>query len=141
MSIMVDTGAWYAVADSSDRHHGHATQFYVGNAGRVPLVTTDLILVETWALLNARLGRSAALTFWSTLRETRVPILNAEAVDLEAAWRIAQSYPDQTFSFVDCATFAQMERLGIADAFSFDSHYLIYRYGPHRQRALRRLPA
>jgi predicted nucleic acid-binding protein len=33
-----------------------------------------------------------------------------------------------------------MERLGIDEAFAFDSHFLVYRFGPRRQRAIRRLP-
>jgi hypothetical protein len=33
-----------------------------------------------------------------------------------------------------------MERLGIADAFAFDAHFLVYRFGPGRQRALRCFP-
>ena len=140
MSILVDTGAWYAVADSSDRHHETARRFYAEHAGHTPLETTDLILAETWTLLSSHLGRQAALTFWETLRETRTPILTAEQTDLEAAWRITQAYPDQSFSLVDCVTFAIMERFGIAEAFSFDSHFLVYRYGPNRQRAFNRLP-
>ncbi len=140
MSILVDTGAWYAVADGSDRHHDTARRFYAEHAGRTPLVTTDLILAETWTLLTSHLGRQAGLTFWETLRETRTPILTAEQTDLEAAWRIVQAYPDQSFSLVDSTTFAIMERFGISEAFSFDSHFLIYRFGPSHQRAFHRLP-
>lgn len=140
MSILVDTGAWYAVADTSDRYHEKARGFYAERAGRASLVTTDHILAETWTLLDSHLGRSVALTFWETLRETRIPILTAESSDLEAAWRIVQAFPDQSFSLVDCVTFAIMERFGVTEAFSFDSHFLIYRYGPNRQRAFQRLP-
>lgn len=140
MSILVDTGAWYALADTADRHHLEARRFYTQRIPRDTLVTTDLIIAETWSLLHAHLGRRQALEFWGALRDTQIAILNALAVDVEAAWRIIQAFPDQTFSFVDCATFAMMERVGIRDAFAFDSHFLVYRYGPDRQRALRRCP-
>ena len=139
-TMIVDTGAWYAVADASDRHHRVARQFYLEQAPLGAFVTTDLIVAETWALLTAHLGRPAALTFWATLRDTRTPIVTLDAVDLEAAWHIVQTFPDQTFSFVDCTTFAVMQRLGIDEAFAFDSHFLVYRYGTPRQRALRRYP-
>jgi len=77
---------------------------------------------------------------WDTLRETRIPIPTADSIDLEAAWRIAQACSDQSFSFVDCVTFAMMERQGLHEAFAFDAHCLVYRFGPARQRAFRRLP-
>lgn len=140
MIILVDTGAWYALADASDRHHADARQFYEKVAGREELVTTDAILLETWALLASHVGRHAARAFWGGLREMAVPILCLQPVDLEAAWHIAGAYPDQTFSFTDCTTFAIMERLGITHAFAFDSHFLIYRYGPQRERAFTRVP-
>ena len=138
--MLVDTGAWYAIADTSDRHHEEASRFYTEHAGRTTLVTTDLIVAETWALLNSHLGRASALTFWDTLRQTRTAILTVDPVDLEGAWHIAQAFSDQAFSFVDCTTFALMERFGIADAFAFDIHFLVYRFGPGRQRALRCFP-
>jgi predicted nucleic acid-binding protein len=138
--MLVDTGAWYAVADRSDRHHQKARRFYLSEAGRGRLLTTDLIVAETWTLISAHLGRPAALTFWSTLRATRVPILALDPVDLEAAWRIAEAFPDQTFSFTDCTSFAIMERLGVPDAFAFDRHFLVYRFGPRRDRAFQRWP-
>lgn len=140
VSILVDTGAWYAIADASDRHHKDAARFYTEHAGQIPFVTTYLIVAETWTLLHAHLGRPAALSFWEALRDTRIPILTTEPMDLEVAWHIAQAFADQAFSFVDCTTFALMERLGITEAFAFDAHFLIYRFGPGRQRAFRCFP-
>jgi predicted nucleic acid-binding protein len=138
--MLVDTGAWYAVADASDRHHDEARRFYEEHAPEGRFVTTDLVVAETWALISGRLGRAAGLTFWGTLRETRTPILTVEHSDLESAWHIAHAFPDQTFSFVDCTTFALMTRAGIDEAFAFDAHFLVYRFGAGRQRALRRFP-
>lgn len=62
------------VADTSDHHHEEASRFYTEHAGRTPLVTSDLVVAETWTLLNSHLGRDSALTFWDTLRRTRTPI-------------------------------------------------------------------
>ncbi len=140
MTILVDTGAWYALADAADRHHNEARRFYADHLEQDTLLTTDLIVAETWSLIHAHLGRPAALAFWGGLRDTQIPVVTEGAVDLEAAWRIVEAFPDQVFSFVDCATFALMERLGITDAFAFDSHFLVYRYGPDRQRSLHRFP-
>lgn len=135
MTVMVDTGAWYALCDSSDRHHLRAKDFYLEVAGEVPLVTTVPIVVETWALLSSHLGRHAALTFWHMLRETATPIISPESSDIEAAWHIMQAFPGQNFSFTDLTTFAVMERLRIERVFTFDRHFLLYRYGPKRQKA------
>ena len=140
MSTFVDTGAWYALADASDQHHKPASRYYLALAPERRLVTSDLVLAESWTLIGAHLGRPAALKFWETLRDTRVPILTVEPSDLEAAWRIAQAFPDQAFSFCDCTSFAIMERLGIEEAFAFDAHFLVYRYGVARRRAFRRHP-
>lgn len=140
MTVLVDTGAWYALADASDSHHERARAYYEAVAGREELVTTDAIMVETWALISSHLDRHAALSFWGGLREAGIPILCVQPVDVEAAWHIARDYPDQDFSFTDCTTFAFMERLGIHRSFAFDSHFLVYRYGPQRNRALTREP-
>ena len=140
-SILIDTGAWYALADEGDSHHAEARSFYPGDGlSRSDFVTTTLIVAETWALLNSRLGRSAALSFWEGLRETSTEIVAVESGDLDLAWRIVVDWSDQDFSVVDCATFTVMERLGISDAFAFDSHFLVYRFGRGRHRAFRRLP-
>ncbi len=141
MVTLVDTGAWYALADRSDRHHGAATEYYETDADRQSLVTTDLIVGETFALLSSHLGRAGAVAFWAGLREAQIPILPITVSEIEASWHIAQAFPDQSFSFVDCTTFALMERLGVRDAFAFDSHFLVYRYGAGHEQSFRRHPA
>lgn len=140
MSIFVDTGAWYALVDTSDRHHHEAAAFYRSQMRAGRFVTSDLVMAETWNLIAARLGRPAGIRFWSALRDARIPILPAETVDIEAAWHITHQFTDQHFSFTDCTSFAVMERLGISEAFAFDAHFLVYRYGADRRRAFSRLP-
>lgn len=140
-AMLVDTGAWYALADRSDRHHARARRFFRSEAPHDQLLTTDLILSETFTLIGGHLGRAAAVQFWDRLRLARIPIWTIEPVDLEAGWRILQAFPDQNFSVTDCTSFALMERLGVHDAFAFDAHFLVYRFGPRRTKAFRRFPA
>lgn len=132
MSLFVDTSAWYAAADRGDTSHGRAVA--VLSAGE-SLVTTDHVLVETWFLLRHRLGGTAAERFWAGMRGGAARVELVREVDLEAAWRIGESFPDQDFSIVDRTSFAVMERLGIARAASFDDDFAVYRYGPDRSRA------
>ncbi len=138
-TILIDTSAWYALGNVKDRYHTEAREFYLARPAQDRL-TTDLIVAETWTLVASRAGRPAALKFWESVRETRTLVVPVESSDLEVAWRIINDWSDQDFSFVDCATFALMERLGLTDVFAFDTHFLIYRYGVGRSRAFHRLP-
>lgn len=54
MSILVDTDAWYAVANRSDRRHEDARDFHTEHAPRGLFVTTALIVAETWTLISSR---------------------------------------------------------------------------------------
>lgn len=139
-TLLVDTGAWYALADTSDRNHTRAVQCLDALEDDDDLMTTDAIVVETWALLTSHLGRPAALRFWETLRENATPILCLQPSDLEAAWHIVSNWSDQDFSFTDATTFAIMERCGVTKCFAFDKHFSVYRYGPRKDRAFTRLP-
>lgn len=132
MSLFVDSSIWYAAADSSDKGNTRAKAILA--AGET-LITTDHVLVETWALLRHRVHRRAADSFWEALRSGVAVIEPAGAADLEAAWQIGVSYRDQDFSIVDRTSFAVMRRLGIDRAASFDADFAIFRFGPNRRRA------
>lgn len=133
MSLFVDTSIWYAAADKSDRNNQRAKEIL--SSGE-PLVMSDHILVETWTLLRWRLGRDAAERFWSALRSGIAAVEPVGIGDLEIAWEIGNSFPDQDFSIVDRTSFAVMRRLGIERAASLDEHFSVFRFGPNRRRAL-----
>ena len=132
MSLFVDTSVWYAAADKSDRGNSRAKAIL--SAGET-LVTTDHVLVETWTLLHHRLGRTAAERFWNGLRSGIATVEAVGQADLEAAWQIGASYPDQDFSIVDRTSFAAMRRIGLERVASLDDDFAIFRFGPNRRRA------
>lgn len=132
MSLFVDTSAWYAAADAGDRSHPRATEIL--SAGE-RLVTSDHVLIETSLLLRHRLNRRAAARFWEGLRAGVAAIEPVGSADLEIAWAIGETFPDQDFSVVDRTSFAVMQRLGIERVASFDDDFAIYRYGRNRKRA------
>ena len=132
MSLFVDTSAWYAGADRSDRSHTRAKGVL---AVEETLVTTDHVLIETWLLLRHRLGRSAAERFWDGLRNGVAEIEAVTAADLALAWAAGEAFPDQDFSIVDRTSFAVMQRLGLRRVASFDDDFAVFRFGRFKRHA------
>ncbi len=100
-----------------------------------PLVTSDHVLVESWLLLNHRLGRSAAERFWEGLRSGAADVEPVTTADLEVAWAMAEDFPDQDFSIVDRTSFAVMLRLGLRRVATLDEDFAVFRFGPARRQA------
>jgi uncharacterized protein len=124
--IFVDTGAWFALAVRNDPDHEAAMRWLGRN--REPLVTTDHILAETATLIRmrdktARGHRLAVRVASSILRQQTAVLESVTASDLQKALQVFRRYSDHLFSFVDCTSFAVMERLGTTYAFAFDSHF------------------
>ena len=132
MTLYVDTSAFYAAADTSDRSHERAKE--VLGAGE-PLVTSDHVLAESWLLLRNRLGRPAANAFWEAVRAGEAAVEHVGPADLEVAWTIATEFEAQHFSLVDMTSFAVMQRIGVHRAASLDDDFAIYRFGRRRERA------
>lgn len=132
MSIFVDSSAWYAAADRSDRYNDRAKRLLSTDE---PLVTSDHVLAETWSLIHRYISANSAEAFWEGLRSGVATVEQTTSADLEAAWAIGERFPDQDFSLVDRTSFALMERLGISLVISFDSDFAIYRYGRGRRFA------
>lgn len=119
--IFVDTGAWFALLDRSCVEHALAVQF-VTEAKQL-LVTTDYVLSESLTLLRARRLHQEAIELGERLlsgRQAKLVWVTPE--DVQKAWVMFQ-YRDKAWSFVDCVSFAVIQRLGIRDAFAFDDHF------------------
>lgn len=134
MSVLVDTGVLVAAAVDGDQRHARAAVLLTSIADMTPFIT-DHVLIEAWHLIKAREGRFHAMRLWFGLRESPLRIEAITLPDLERARAIAEVWPDQRFSIVDCTSFAVMERLGCRRVATFDSDFAIYRYGLDRAKA------
>lgn len=125
--IFVDSGAWLALADRRDRYHETAVATYPQLLGQVPhLVTTNLVIAETYNLVRRRLGYEPGISFLRSLRQTSrlIRVYSDEHLEM-AAEEILHQFSDQTFSFVDAVSFSVMQQRGLDHAFAFDHHFQV----------------
>lgn len=123
----VDTSAYYALADRREGNHGVARAIAGQLANeRCILYTTNLILAETHALVLARLGSSVALRVLQEIDNSEIRVIRPDDADERDGRAILVRYADKTFSLTDAISFAVMDRLHIADTFTFDLHFAQY---------------
>jgi predicted nucleic acid-binding protein len=124
--LFVDTGAWLAVIDPKDQYHQPASTFYrqVLQAHRY-LITTNLVVAETYVNLRRSLSHAAAIGFLDTIKQSSRIECVWSSPDLEdQARQILRKYDDQDFSYVDAVSFALMQEMEITEAFAFDRHFV-----------------
>ena len=85
--------------------------------------------------MSSQIGRDAAERYWEGIRAGGATVEPVTAADLEVAFAIGESFPDQGFSIVDRTSFAVMQRLGVFRAATLDHHYAVFRFGRDRSRA------
>ena len=121
--IYADTSGLYAMLDADDTWHDEASA--IGRwllQGGALLVTSNYVVTELTALVQARLGLNAALQVHRGL----LPALEVVFVERElheravAAWTVARR---RGLSLVDCAGFELMRDLGVFTALAFDRHF------------------
>jgi predicted nucleic acid-binding protein len=122
--IFVDTGAWIALAVEDDTHHEEASQAYPELLRKYRLLTTNLVVAETYILLRREAGHGAAIGFLERLGASpRIQKIYSTPELEKEAEEILKRYDDQDFSYTDAVSFALMQREGIREAFAFDAHF------------------
>ncbi len=123
MSIFVDTSALLAVLDAGDGNHPRASAEWEKLVSqKAALVTTSYVLVETFALVQHRLGTEAV----RALQEDILPLIAVEWIDAQSHYASVMALivaGRRDLSLVDCASFETMRRLGITSALAFDRHF------------------
>ncbi len=120
--IFLDTSAIYALADREDSKHGLArNRFEALLAAGEGLLTHNYVLVESLALLQHRLGVSAAVKFGKSVAGFEVVWVDA-ALHARAARHLARS-SSRRVSFVDEVSFLVMKARGVTAAFAFDQDF------------------
>ena len=126
MSVFVDTSAFYALLDADDQNYGpSASTWREMMASDEQVMTTNYVLVETFALLQSRLGLRALRDFQADV----FPVLHVEFVTPEIhqlSIAVLFGASRRGLSLVDCVSFEVMRELGIKSAFAFDRHFREY---------------
>lgn len=132
--MFVDTSAFVALRNKSEREHDAARAARTELVADCQLFTTNYIFAETYTTLMMRVGRAEAIEWGRGLKDTRaIELVRVDEETEEEAWSILESHTDKTWSYVDAVSFALMDREGSTEAFTFDRHFA--------QRGLRMLPS
>ncbi len=125
--LFVDTSGWFPLADPEDPAHpavARALHEAVQRGQRI--VTTNLVVAETHALLLHRIHRAAALAFLrEVVREPHVVLTSTPDHETRAQRDWLVRYDDQDFSFTDAVSFTVMTERGIRDALAVDRHFTV----------------
>lgn len=123
--VFVDTSAWYPLAVRAHPEHlALAARLRRLVTRGVRVVTTNLVVAETHALLLRRVHREAALTFARTVREPpNLVVASTPELEERAIVDWLDAYQDQDFSFADAVSFALMAERDITDALTLDHHF------------------
>lgn len=121
--VFVDTSAIMALLVATDEAHALASTAFTRLSSRqAPLLTTDYVLVETYALLGRRLGIAAVRAF----RAEFAPLLRVVWVEEalhERAFDDLLKRASKTPSLVDVTSFLVMREQNIDEAFTYERHF------------------
>lgn len=120
--IFVDTSAIYAWADTADSNHAVAVRRLEAllESGE-ELLTHNYVLVESTALLQARLGLGAAIKL---AKDSAAFVIDWVDDDLHASGiRELERSKKRHVSLVDHISFLVMKRRRVAMAFAFDPDF------------------
>lgn len=126
--LFVDTGAFYARADSDDENHERAVRVFEslrdGSLPFRPIYTSQAVLSELATLLLYKLGHADAARVLTTIRDAEsfvvLPVL-PETFDAATARFV--DYDDQEISFVDHASAVLAEEHDVEHVFAFDDDF------------------
>lgn len=129
--IFVDTGAFCAFSDRTDKCHAIAVrQFALILKEKRPLITTNFIIDETYTWIRYRLGYNQAMEFLRRIRQSERQKPSLEIISItrnveDKAARLLEKYSDQDLSFTDAISLAIIQEKKLKQAFTFDRHFYL----------------
>lgn len=124
-TVFVDTVAWLALVNRSDRLHNAAVRTnrkLLGDGARY--ITTDAVLAEVGNALARPPMREPVIRFLGALVSSpRLRIVFADRRRFERALRLYSDRPDKEWGLTDCISFTVMGDEHLQQAFTSDRHF------------------
>jgi predicted nucleic acid-binding protein len=118
----VDSSFWIAFVAPRDQRHAQAAAIWAADPGA--LITTNLVVGETWTFLRKRADHRNAVRFIDQVERSPSTTLVHVGPDLEEeAWRWLRRHDERPYSFVDATSFALMRRRRLREALAFDGDF------------------
>ena len=121
--IYIDTSAFYALIDRSDRHHEAAKALWPSLLdSHITLLTSSYVVCEAMSLLQYRLGFAAASLWHKAVLEV-VDVQWVDSATHRLGHELWMSLGRQGCSLVDCVSYITMNRHQVEKAFCFKAAY------------------
>ncbi len=122
-----DTGWWIAWALPGDSRHARA----LGMLGRLGpterVLTTNLVVGETWTFLSRKDSHRSALAFLDRIdllsADDRLHVHRVDGEQEAAAWEWLRKHDERVYSFVDATSFRVMHDRRLREALAFDQDF------------------
>lgn len=122
-----DTSWWAAWSLPNDDRHAAALTLTKRLAAGEQLLTTSLVVGETWTLLLRRDSHRTAVAFFDridSLMELRRLTVHQVTVEQDVAARSwLRRHDERTYSWVDATSFQVMRDRRLREAFAFDNDF------------------
>ena len=122
-----DTSWWLAWSMPDDGHHRAAVEATRALGSREQLLTTNLVVGETWTAMRRFAGHAAAVDFFDRVRhladESRLRVHRVTDEEELQAWRWLRRHDERSYSWVDATSFEVMRARRLREAFAFDRDF------------------
>jgi predicted nucleic acid-binding protein len=121
--IFVDSSFWIGEFLPRDGRHEEAMETSRAVAAK-RLITSTLVLGETWTYLRRRAGHERAMAWLDGVLGRNVVRVERVGEELGTeAWAWLRVHDERPYSFVDATSFALMRKLRIREALAFDGDF------------------
>lgn len=126
--VFVDTSGFYAFLDGTDPFHAQARElFLVARDEKWLLFTTNYVVHESWALIQARLGWDAVEDWLDALLSMCEIVWVDETLHRLGMARARQAR-ERRLSLTDCVSFEAMTARSCSEALADDEHFRKFGY-------------
>ena len=122
-SVFVDTSGFYALLDRTDRFHQEARNLFLRASGeRWHLITSSMVVHESWALIQDRLGWEA-VEDWLQGVLSLCEIIWVDERLFELGSARARQARERRLSLTDCISFETMLQERCREAIADNEHF------------------